>query len=218
MQSMDNQARVEGIKRSMPSLEHLEQSLRSKRDLGKLLGADTEPSGRARQIADGYIRLVEKAVLEYQESRVKLIAFLTDGNADDEYRAQDHFESCVQSLHRALTYLHRLRAFGYKREDGTMFIPRPNQVDVLRDSVRAKVRDMRDAAEHLDEDIINWRLSETAKVGIHLGWEKASLGDLELNYADVARWITKLHEFAALLSRVHLVVEGPATKNHADNA
>jgi hypothetical protein len=122
VQSVDNQAGVDRIEQSMPSLD-LELSLRSKRDLGKRLGVHAQPTGRARQIADGYVRLVEKAVLEYRESRAKLVEFLANGTADHEYRAQDHFESCVQSLHRAILYLERLRRFGYKRDDGTPFIP-----------------------------------------------------------------------------------------------
>ncbi len=195
----------------MPNLEHLERSLRSKRDLGKLLGVHAQPSGRARQIADGYVRLVEKTLLEYEESRSKLLAFLADGTADHEHRAQDHFESCVQSLHRAIEYLERLRAFGYKRGDGAPFVPRPRDLEVIRDTVRAKVRDMRDAIEHLDRDILDGSFPESAKVGIHLGWEKASLGGLALDYADVARWITQLHEYAGLLSRVHLTVGPPPT-------
>jgi hypothetical protein len=64
---------------------------------------------------------------------------------------------------------------------------------------------MRDAAEHLDEDILDGRLPDDATVGIHLGWDKASLGALQLGFADVARWIEQLHQFAALLSRVHIV-------------
>jgi hypothetical protein len=108
-----------------------------------------------------------------------------------------------------MEYLEHLRRFGYKRGDGTPFIPKPRELEVLRDSIRDQVRDMRDAVEHLDRDILEGRLGETVKVGIHLGWERASLGGLTLGYADVARWITQLHEYAALLSRVHLVV-GPA--------
>lgn len=218
VQSTDNQAGVDRIKRSMPSLEHLEQSLRSKRDLGKVMGVHAQPSGRARQIADGYVRLVEKVVLEYQESRTNLVAFLATGTADHEYRAQDHFESCVQSLHRAMEYLEQLRRFGYKRSDGTPFIPKPRELQVLRDSTRTQVRHMRDAVEHLDKDILEGRLQETAKVGIHLGWEKASLSSLTLGYTDVARWITQLHEYAALLSRVHLVVGPTAPKDDANDA
>jgi hypothetical protein len=75
---------------------------------------------------------------------------------------------------------------------------------------------MRDAIEHLDNDILEGRLAETVKVGVHLGWEKASVGGLQLQYADVVRWIEQLHELAALLSRVHLVV-GPPSQGSEDN-
>jgi hypothetical protein len=218
VQSADNQAGVDKLERSMPSLNHLEVSLRSKRDLGKLLGVHAKPSGRARQIADGYVRLVEKAILEYQEARAKLLAFLADGTADYEYRAQDHYESCLQTLHRAIVFLDRLRQFGYKRGDGTPFIPRARELEVLRDTVKNQVRDMRDAVEHLDNDILDGRLPEDVRVGIHLRWDKASLGKLELQYADVARWIAQLHEYAGLLSRVHLVVRPPAQQGGGNDA
>ncbi len=213
----DNQEGVDRLMRGMPNLDHLETSLRSKRDLGKLLGVHAQPSGRARQIADGYVRLVEKAILEYKEARSNLIAFLADGTADHLHRAQDHFESCIQTLHRALIYFDRLRNFGYKRQDGTPFIPRPRDLEVLRETVRKPVRDMRDALEHLDSDILDGTLSEDSPAGPHLGWDIATLGTHTLRYADVTRWIEQLHEFAALLSRVHLQV-GPAPAAGSESA
>jgi hypothetical protein len=213
----NNQEGVERLIQGMPSLDHLETSLRSKRDIGKLLGVHAQPSGRARQIADGYVRLVEKAILEYNEARNILIAFLSDGTADHLHRAQDHFESCVQALHRALIYFDRLRNFGYKRQDGTPFIPRPREIEVLRKSVRTPVRDMRDALEHLDNDILDGTLPEDLPAEIHLGWDTATLGTHKLRYTDVTRWIEQLHGFAALLSRVHLQV-GPAPAVERESA
>ncbi|MBP1149847.1 hypothetical protein JOD69_001684 [Methylocaldum sp. RMAD-M] len=204
--SEDNQAGVDRLAKNMPSLAHLEGSLRAKRDLGKFLGVHVQPSGRARQIADGYVRLVEKAILEYEASRDQLLRFLADGTADCEYRAQDHFESCVQSLHRAIEYLERLRGFGYRREDGQPLVPKPRDLEVLRKHVRAKVRGMRDAAEHLDCDILDGRYPMNAQVGIHLGWDTATLGSHSISYVEVTRWLTQLHEYAGLLSRVHVVV------------
>lgn len=213
----EKQQGVNRLMQGMPSLDHLDVSLRGKRELGQLLGVHAQPVGRARQIADGYVRLVEKTVLEYKEARTQLIRFLAEGTLDDLHRAQDHFESCIQSLHRALTYFERLRGFGYKRGDGTPFIPRPRDLEVLRDTVRTPVRDMRDALEHLDHDILIGALPEDTPAGPRLGWEVATLGACKLRYTDVTRWIEQLHEFAALLSRVHLQVAATpsAGKNDA---
>ena len=218
MDTAENKEGVNRIEKNMPSLEHLELSLRSKRDLGKLLGVHAQPSGRARQMADGYVRLLEKTLLEYTEARHKLVAFLAEGSADDQHRAQDHFESCVQSLHRAITYLDRLRSFGYKLPDGSPFVPRPRDLEVLREDVKAKVRNMRDAMEHLDSDILDGRLPETALVGVHLGWEMVTLSSHTLEYRDVTRWIEQLHEFAVLLSQVRIQVDPPPTLNANDDA
>ena len=83
----------------MPPLG-VEISLRSKRSLGKLLGVHGRGIPRARQVEDGFVRLVEKTVLEYEASRQKLMEFMSEGAFDDWFRAADHFESCIQSLHR----------------------------------------------------------------------------------------------------------------------
>lgn len=212
----ENQEGVKRLTQAMPSIDHLETSLRGKRELGQLLGVHAQPSGRAGQIADGYVRLVEKAVLEYKEAKNHFIGFLAEGTVDDLHRAQDHFESCIQSLHRALIYFERLRGFGYKRGDGTPFIPRPRELEVLRDTVRTPVRAMRDALEHLDNDILDGTLPEDSPAGPRLGWEVATLGAHKLRYTDVARWIEQLHEFAALLSRVHLQVGSPPAAGEND--
>jgi len=89
-------------KLKMPALDGLDLSLRSRRFLGNLLGVHGPPTPRGRQIADGYVRLVEKTALEYEKARSKFAAYLRDGILDDYFRAQDHFESCIHSLHRSI--------------------------------------------------------------------------------------------------------------------
>jgi hypothetical protein len=197
----------------MPDLEGLDKSLRSKRTLGNMLGIHGPPTLRGKQIADGYVRLVEKTVLEYDSARDKLVAFLQDGTLDDYSRAQDHFESCVHSLHRAILYLERLRRLGFRQADGSPFVPRPRDLEVLSDNVRARVRQLRDASEHLDADIIDGRIPPNAEVAIHLGWNQAQLAGMSVQYTEIAKWIRQLHHFAVLLSRVQIVVTNPDVRD-----
>jgi hypothetical protein len=150
VENQEKQAAVQRIETNMPSVAHLETSLRAKRELGHILGIHGPPTPRGKQIADGYVRLVEKTTLEYQESREKLIAFFKDGTFDHYCRAQDHFESSIHSLHRAILYLDQLRGLGFRRSDGTPFVPRPRDLEVLREDVKSRVREFRDLAEHLD--------------------------------------------------------------------
>ena len=107
MASLNNQAALTRLNSGMPLLDHLECGLRAKRQLGRLLRIHGPPTKRGLQIADGYVRLVEKATLEYAESRKQLVLFLDEGLVDALFRAQDHFESCINSTHRAINYLDR---------------------------------------------------------------------------------------------------------------
>lgn len=85
---MSNEAAVEALSTTMPALD-LEMSLRGKRELGKILGVHGIGTPRARQIADGFVRLVEKTVLEYTASRERLVEFLKDGVYDNSFRAHE---------------------------------------------------------------------------------------------------------------------------------
>jgi hypothetical protein len=166
------------------------------------------------------VRLVEKAILEYQASREKLVLFMVGGGEYDNYcRAQDHLESSVQSLHRAILYLEQLRRLGLRQADGSPFIPKPRELGVLRNDVKTRVRDLRDACEHLDKDIVDGTISPDADVAIHLGWEGADLAGLRISYAELAKCIEQIHHFALLLSRVQIIVgEPPKTKEESSGA
>ena len=198
----------------MPSLSELDVSLRGKRLLGRIMGVHGPPSLRGLQIADGYVRLVEKTIIEYESARREMLSFMADGVLDNYFRAQDHFETCLHALHRTIIYLDRLRRLGFCRADGRPFVPRPRDLTVLNDPIRSQVRDFRDSCEHLDKDIINGKIPEDAEVAVHLGWNFAKLADKEICYHEISRWIKQLHQFALLLSRVELVVSSPATDNY----
>ena len=202
----------------MPSLSDLEPSLRGKRFLGRILGVHGPPSARRLQIADGFVRLVEKTIIEYENTRRELLSFLSAGVMDNYFRAQDHFETCLQSLHRAILYLDRLRRLGFRHPDGTPFVPRPRDLEVLNEGIRSRVRQIRDASEHLDEDIITGRIPEDAEVPIHLDWQSAKLADTEICYEEISAWIAQLHHFAVLLSKIELVVSSPGTNSNKGNA
>jgi len=196
----------------MPSLSDLDAGLRGKRLLGRILGVHGPSTPRGLQIADGYVRLVEKTIIEYESARREMLSFMADGVANSYFQAQD-FETSLQALHRAIIYLDQLRRLGFSRADGTPFVPRPHDFEVLKAGIRSRVRGMRDACEHLDEDIIKAKIPEDAEVAVHLGWECVKLADKEIFYHEISRWIIQLHQFALLLSRVELVVSSPGTDN-----
>jgi len=193
-------------KLKIPSLGELELSLRSRRQLGRILEVQGPPSARGKQLADWYVRLTEKTIIEYEETRQKLYKFLQDGFADDYYRSQDHFETCINSLHRSIQYLDRLRGLGLRLSDGKPFIPKPRDLQVLSEDTRSRIRNFRDACEHIDKDIVKPDFPVDREVGIHMSWEKAKVLDNEIQYEDLAKWLKQIHYFALLLSQVKIVI------------
>ena len=193
----------------MPPLPVL-GTFRSKRELRHVLGmaAPSEPKGR--RVVDGLVRLSDKAVLEYQGCRDSLLHFLRHGDPDKLHRAQDHFESSIQSLHRAINYLERLRNLGYVRPGGEPLVARPRDMEILRDAVRTKIRTFRGFIEHLERDIIQDKVLADKPAFLHLGWDHASINSATLEYGDVARWCSQLHYFALPLSVVTITVRSPA--------
>ena len=208
MQVSVDPALHEQILDGMPALD-LEPALRGKRKLGKILGVHGPRDPKGQLITDGLVRLADKAALEYRAARSELLEFPIAGYLDRYHRAQDHFESFVQCLHRAMNYLDRLRALGYQTADGSPLISRPRDLEALAPSAVKTVRQFRDSLEHLDKDILAGRIQSLDDVGPELGTHIASIGGHELCYKDAARWCEQIHEIAARLSVVRLTV-GPA--------
>ncbi|WP_291517605.1 hypothetical protein [Acidovorax sp.] len=198
-----NEDFLERLKLGMPSL-NLDSSLRAKRRTGRHLGVHGPYDAKGRLIADGLVRLIDKAVIEYGEAKSELVQFFPDGYLFRYHRAQDHFENFVNSLHRAVTYLDRLRGLGYRGPDGSLLIPRPRDIEVLQDSSKQSIRVFRDLLEHLDKDILEGRLDASGDVGPSLGSDEARIGNATLKYADAARWCSQLHVIAEHLSYVVL--------------
>jgi hypothetical protein len=207
MTAAENSEGVARLEAAMPPLK-LDTMLRSKRELGHILGVHGPREPRGKQIVDGLVRLVDKCGLEYIAAREMLVKFLADGSVMHYHRAQDHFESCVQALHRAIKYLERLRALGYSN-NGVPLVPRPRDLEVIRDSTKSSVREFRDFVEHIEDDIVQGKVADDSNAFIHLGWSSASINGATLAYADVARWCSQLHEIAAPLSIVTLTASAP---------
>ena len=203
---MSNPEGTQKLQNGMPSLADLDASLRSKRFLSNVLGINSPPTSHGTQLADGFVHLEQKALIEYEALRITLTAFLENGIAEDFHRAQDYAETCVNTLHRCIEYLDRLRSLGFRRADGSPYVPRARELAVLRDDRRRAVRKMRDLLEHIDADILGGRVAPGGDVTVCLTFESLQLGPAVLSYVQMADNIRLLHSFAVELSEVRITV------------
>jgi len=106
-----------------PNLSDLPARLRTDRYLANILGVMGPRVPRGKQVADGFVRLVERTLAEYNHGRSALFAFMEPTHELHQYfSAQDHFENCVQLLHRAISYLDRLRRMGLQIDGAGPFV------------------------------------------------------------------------------------------------
>ena len=81
-------------------------------------------------------------------------------------------------------------------------------MEVLSPKVGQRIRNLRDAIEHMDVDILGDRFEPNVEPALHVGWDRVTLHHHEATYAELARWIRSLYEYAAKLSRF-VIIFGP---------
>lgn len=158
------------------------------------------PGTVSAQLADVYVHTVERALREYEAARRSLATAEEAGSRAHYREAQDAIEGTINALHRAACTLERLRRLGFAREDGTPFVPRQRDTEVLSAATTNRVRAFRDAIEHVVDDISSGRLDARAVPLIHLSRTRARMLDQEIAYVDLGRWIRSHYQFARFLS------------------
>lgn len=150
-------------------------------------GLDTLP---ARPLLTNLVRLVDKAMFEYEQARECLNTYVSRPANESQYtllyfRAVDHLESCVNALHRAVLFAEQL-----KRDQA---VPKIEKAELLSSAEVAEVNALRDASEHLDEQVAAGKLDPVMPVP----WPDAvEFAGREVTYKTLARWLTKLQKLA----------------------
>ena len=151
-----------------------------------------------------FIRLLDKAVLEYRQARTAIVAQIEeDKRPTKEMKATgriiyifafvDHLENCLNAVRRLLRILDRI-----KNEPTGPAIPRLTRR--LIETQRQPIIDFRDIIEHIDERINNDEFG-TGPVMLKPAHDTASvqIGCCYLRLDDLARIIENLHEIASYL-------------------
>jgi hypothetical protein len=145
---------------------------------------------KTRALRYGYLRLVDKCTYEYRRGRELLMAFV-DAERGQRFgillQSASHFESCISTMKRAVSYLDALR----RDKDGPSI---SKNVAVLRNQDR--IRRVRDAIEHTDEDILKGTLSPGDAHVLLVKDDELELAGEKIRYDELAKWIEELHDEA----------------------
>jgi hypothetical protein len=152
-----------------------------------------------------FARLVDKAIYEYGMAREAILAQIAEGDRPFEEMANtgrqffmfafiDHFENCINAIHRALKLFERM-----KSEPILSGVPR--ELHRAVDAYSRSLRDVRDTFEHMDERIRHDEIAEGQPIMLSVAddGERAVVGADEVLFIDVARTLRKLHEIGKML-------------------
>ncbi len=158
---------------------------------------------KAYALVVNFIRLVDNAVTEYKLGRKSLLLY---GRASlslgmNHYLdAGSHFEISIDKTHRAIKHLQKLK--GLKDPSLQPFRSLiPKQMPILSTSATKQVRDMRDAIQHLYEDIVSGKIIQGQSLMLDPKQEQLELGQFHILYSDLAMWLRNLHELSSDLAK-----------------
>jgi len=160
-----------------------------------------------------YIRLVEAAVIEYRAGSTKLKEFWSTHNSINlgaMHRSVSHFEACLSNMYRATNCFRRLRR---DREQDPLSLKLNIEKAVFAgDAVTAKFRLIRNEIHHLEEMVMDGRISSGQPFALkpdgpeiahptEIGQtiktiDRLQIGEREVRFSELAGWLDEMLIFA----------------------
>src|SRR5262245_38090720 len=148
-----------------------------------------------------FIRVVDIAVRRYQSARDFLQRYATSPN--DWFGAMAaaaaDFESCLDSINRSIKFMKALRADAQLPDHLKTLLPRTSCL--LRGDVESEIVAIRNAIQHLEDDIIKGDLKEGSPFVLMPTNEGLTLGNRTISFTGLAAWIRELHSMASALAQ-----------------
>jgi hypothetical protein len=133
----------------MPILSDINSQISITLVLNRMFAGGGPKDPKSYALVMNFIRIVDKLVVEYEQTRAALTEFISTPNEviSPIMYATNYCESCISTLIRAINLGRRIR-----RDPNGPEIAR--KIAVLSDSVCSRVKAMKNAIEHIDEKII----------------------------------------------------------------
>jgi hypothetical protein len=171
-------------------------------------------------IVTTYVRLVEGAYVHYGNARRLVQAFWDNHKAiaiGSHNLSAIYFEDCINSMHRAVLCMKRIRRNPEVPEGlKNMF---PDTPHFTKDAIANRIRGIRDAIQHMDELVLKGQIPEgTAFMLMATGPEtpvpdsnqpnqtlkridRLTIGDAEVLFTELVAWLHEMGKCAESISK-----------------
>lgn len=177
----------------MPSLSSLDRKLRANMLLSQMFRSKSLPADYTARVMIGtFVRIVERAVEEYEISRSRMCDFIKQPSVSlfSLFYASDHLEVCISLIDRTCNFLARMS----EHEEICVYVP---VLDVMKKENRRRISILRNANEHLETRLLKDSIQEGDSVMLCLDNDSCELERCKISYVELACWLTQLHELAS---------------------
>jgi len=185
----------------MPDLSGLDSPLIG-RLIVQLLVGEHGISRKAGLYRRNFVRLVDKALGEYNEAREVILAEIAEANRPAEEMSKDgrriyfpaftdHIETCINAVRRLYKLLQRIKS---ERESPVL----PRELRRLVEKIEESIVDIRDAIEHMDERIQNDEIAPGKPImaTVNKNGDGVVVSKYEMKFEELAIVLKKMHEIA----------------------
>jgi hypothetical protein len=171
-------------------------------------------------ISTTYVRLVEGAYVHYKNARQCVQAYWNNHTSVafvSHNLSATYFEDCINSMHRAVLCMKRIRSYSEVPADLKNLFPK--KPHFTTDAVADRIRRIRDTIQHMDERVMKENIPENTPFMLMAnGPEKPVLdsdqpnqtrkvidrliiGSDEMLFADLVMWLHEMGECAEVISK-----------------
>jgi hypothetical protein len=146
------------------------------------------------------VRLVDKAVREYNEARKAILADITERGMYF-ISFTDHIETCINATARLFKLLERIKS----EKEAPAF---PRELRRLVETKSKSIANIRDTVEHVDEQIHNGEIAPGQPIMLTVGGNDESIviGNYEIKFEELAMVLRKIHEIAQYILTIRKAV------------
>ncbi len=171
-------------------------------------------------IVTTYVRLVELAYVHYKHARQQVEAFWNHHGSlmiGSHNLGATYFEDCINSMHRAVLCMRRIRSFPEVPADLKAIFP--DRPTFTTDAVADRIRGIRDAIQHMDERVLKGIIPESTPFMLTASGPEAPfpdssqpnqtlkvidrliIGDREVLFSELIAWLHEMGECAERISK-----------------
>ena len=180
----------------MPDLSDLNSKASLMLILNRMFAGGGPKDSKSYALVMNFIRIVDKLVVEYESARASLSEYINTPNnvISPLLVATGECESCITTMVRAINLGRRIR----RDQNGPQLA---RTIPVLAKAVGSRANDMRNAIEHIDGQIVKDTWVPGEPVCLLLKNDRLELIGEELEYSELAAWISQLQQLAEQLAQ-----------------